>query len=228
MLRYLIGFLNSSHLRVSILTLACAMGLPDCLSEAADRFNTWLKNPTNRPSPELREVIYYYGMQETSSESNWEELLELFKAESDPSEKLKLMYGLSGVQDAQLLHRFLELASDESIVQYEDHVTCLHYIAANPVGEQVIWDYYREQWPHLVNRFGLKDGELGRLITTITARFSSHIKLNEVKEFFAKYPECGVGAKPRQRAIETINCNINWLQKNSVDIAKWFAAVSKP
>lgn len=166
-------------------------------------------------------MVYYYGMQQTSSESNWEQLLELFKAESDASEKSKLMYGLSGVQDAQLLYRFLELATNESIVRSQDYFTCLQYIAANPVGEPVVWEYYREQWPQLVARFGLNDRSLGRLITSITARFASQIKLEEVQHFFTKYPESGAGASSRVQAIETIKYNINWLQENSADIGSW-------
>ncbi|KAH8358639.1 hypothetical protein KR093_001496, partial [Drosophila rubida] len=212
-----------NRLRVSVLTAACALGLPDCLNQAAQRFSTWLQNPTaaNRPAPDLREVVYYYGMQQTSSETNWEKLLEIFKAETDASEKLKLMYGLSGVQDAQLLYRFLDLATDESIIRRQDYFTCVTNIAANPVGEPIVWEYYREQWPKLVERFGLNDRTLGRLIASITARFASQVKLEEVQQFFNKYPESGAGASPRLQAIETIKYNINWLQENSDEITSW-------
>ncbi|KAH8409848.1 hypothetical protein KR222_009894, partial [Zaprionus bogoriensis] len=212
-----------NRLRVSILTAACALGLPDCLTEAADRFNTWIQNPTdaNRPAPDLREVVYFYGMQQTGSESTWEKLLELFKNETDASEKLKLMNGLSAVLDAQLLYRFLELASDESVVRSQDYFTCVQYISANPVGQPIVWEFYREQWLQLVARFGLNNRSLGTLIASITSRFATQIKLEEVQQFFAKYPESGAGASARQQAIETIKYNINWLQENSADIANW-------
>ncbi|KAH8399402.1 hypothetical protein KR215_009736, partial [Drosophila sulfurigaster] len=214
-----------NRLRVSVLTAACSLGLPDCLSQAAQRFTTFVQNPTaaNRPSPDLREVVYYYGMQQSSSESNWEKLLEIFKAETDASEKLKLMYGLSGVQDAQLLYRFLELATDESIVRSQDYFTCVQYIAGNPVGAPIVWEYYREQWPQLVERFGLNDRTLGRLIASITANFASEVKLEEVQYFFSKYPESGAGASSRLQAIETIKYNINWLQENSDEITTWLS-----
>ncbi|KAH8312019.1 hypothetical protein KR044_009051, partial [Drosophila immigrans] len=212
-----------NRLRVSVLNAACAFGLPDCLSQAAQRFSTWLQNPTaaNRPAPDLREVVYYYGMQQTSSESNWEKLLEIFKAETDASEKLKLMQGLAAVQDAQLLYRFLELATDESIIRRQDYFTCVQNIAANPVGVPIVWDYYREQWPQLVERFGLNDRTLGRLIVSITASFASQVKLEEVQQFYSKYPESGAGASPRLQAIETIKYNINWLLENSAEISNW-------
>ncbi|KAH8409851.1 hypothetical protein KR222_009893, partial [Zaprionus bogoriensis] len=212
-----------NRLRVSILTAACALGLPDCLTQAADRFNTWIQNPTdaNRPAPDLREVVYFYGIQQTGTESIWEQMLEHFKSETDASEKLKLMYGLTGVLDGQLLYRFVELASNESIVRSQDYMTFAQYIVANPVGEPIFWEYYREHWLQLVDRFGLNSRQFGKLIVSITSRFASQVKLEEVQNFFNKYPEAGTGTASRQEAIETIKYNINWLQENSADIASW-------
>ncbi|XP_030559529.1 glutamyl aminopeptidase-like [Drosophila novamexicana] len=219
-----------NRLRVSVLGAACALGVEDCLQQAEELFTKWLNEPTaaNRPAPDLRELVYYYGMQQTSSEASWEQLLELFKAESDASEKSKLMYGLSAVQDSQLLYRFLELATDESIVRSQDYFTCVQNIAANPVGQPIVWDYYREQWPQLINRFGLNDRNLGKLITSITSRFASEIKLDEVQEFYTKYPDSGAGASSRQQAVETIKYNINWLKENSDDIASWLSGTAAP
>ncbi|KAH8399409.1 hypothetical protein KR215_009735, partial [Drosophila sulfurigaster] len=212
-----------NRLRVSVLTTACSLGLPDCLSQAAQRFTTWLNNPTaaNRPAPDLREVVYYYGMQQSSSESSWEKLLEIFKAETDASEKSKLMYGLSGVQNPQLLHRFLVLATNESIIRRHDYFDCLQAVAANPVGGPIAWNYYRNKWPQLVKRFGLHDRRMGTVIAKITDRFSTNVKLEEVQQFFKKYPEAGAGARSRQEAIETIKYNIKWLQENYAPIKNW-------
>jgi len=167
-------------------------------------------------------------MKQTSSESNWVKLLDIFKKETDASEKLKLMYGLSAVQDSQLLYRFLELATDETIIRSQDYFTCVQNIAANPVGEPIVWEYYREQWPQLVKRFGLNDRFLARLIASITSRFDSQVKLDEVQQFYNKYPEAGAGAGSRQQAIETIKYNINWLKENRATIADWLSGTPSP
>lgn len=94
-----------SRLRVSILTTACSLGVPDCLKEAGTRFTAFLANPDNKPDPDLREIVYYYGMQHAGKQTEWEQLWELFAAEQDASEKLKLMYGLAGVKVPWLLRR---------------------------------------------------------------------------------------------------------------------------
>ncbi|XP_017111880.1 glutamyl aminopeptidase [Drosophila elegans] len=217
-----------NRLRVSILSAACALGVPDCLEQAARRFNAFLQNPTSRPSPDLREIVYYYGMQQSTSQANWEQLFQIFAAETDASEKLKLMYGLSGVQDSQLLFNFLALAGDESIVRSQDYSTCVQYIAANPVGEPVTWEFYREHWPQLSARFGLNNRNFGRLIAQITANFRSAVKLEEVQQFYIKYPESGAGANSRLEAVETIKYNIEWLARNRADISDWLSGTASP
>lgn len=53
-----------SHLRITVLTLACSLGLPECLTEVENIFTEWLAKDdfaTNRPHPDLRSIIYSYG-----------------------------------------------------------------------------------------------------------------------------------------------------------------------
>ncbi|KAH8273104.1 hypothetical protein KR018_001060 [Drosophila ironensis] len=211
-----------NRLRVSVLSAACALGLPDCLSQASQRFSSFLANPTaNRPSPDLREIVYHYGSMQSTSQSDWDQLFALFEAETDAAEKLKLMDGLAAVQNSQTLYSFLEKSTNESLVRSQDYFTLVQYIAANPVGEPVVWEYYREQWPQLVARFGLNNRNLGRLIAQITKNFASSVKLEEVQHFFEKYPDSGAGANSRLEAVETIKYNIEWLASNRDDITSW-------
>lgn len=51
----------------------------------------------------------------------------------------------------------------------------------------------REEWPYLVTRFSLNDRYLGRLPKEVTKEFSSQFLLNEMKDFFDKYPQAGAG-----------------------------------
>ncbi|XP_039964988.1 uncharacterized protein LOC120777590 [Bactrocera tryoni] len=209
-----------NRLRVTILAAACSLGLDDCLNEASTRFNAWLANPDTRPHPDIRETIYYYGAF-AANESAWQTMWDLFVSEADASEKSKLMYGLSAVQVPWILGNYINLAWDENNVRGQDYFTCIQYIAANPVGEPIVWDYVREHWPDLVDRFGLNERYLGSMIPSITARFDSQTKLEEMQQFFAKYPEAGAGAAARVRAQETVKNNIAWLANNKANIAAW-------
>ena len=70
---------------------------------------------------------------------------------------------------------------------------CLRYIAQNPIGLPIVWEFIREEWPYLVERFSLNDRYLGRMPKYISYTFSSQLRLDELLAFFKKYPEAGAG-----------------------------------
>jgi glutamyl aminopeptidase len=46
-----------------------------------------------------------------------------------------------------------------------------------------------------------------------------------MQSFFAKYPNAGAGAKPREQVLETVKNNIEWLNVNRQSIREWFASL---
>lgn len=94
-------------------------------------------------------------------------------------------------------------------------------IAANPIGESIVWDYVRNNWEKLVKRFGLNERNLGRMIPSITSRFSTQIKLEEMTKFFEKYPNAGAGEAARKEALQNVENNIQWLKDNEAKVVAW-------
>lgn len=80
--------LNSSWFRINILDLACSMGHDTCLNEAGARFKKWIEAPENRPNPDLKSVIYYYGMQTVGTEEDWDVMFDLFVKEQGDAEPI--------------------------------------------------------------------------------------------------------------------------------------------
>uniref|UniRef100_A0A1B0AGQ9 Aminopeptidase n=1 Tax=Glossina pallidipes TaxID=7398 RepID=A0A1B0AGQ9_GLOPL len=216
----------NNRLRVVVLSSACSVGLPDCLTEASKRFEKWIKSPDQLPHPDIRNTVYYYGMMETNSEDYWHQMWQLFVAEKDASEKSNLMYGLAAIQKPLIIRRYVELAWNEEYVRGQDYFTCMQYIASNPVGESIVWDYVREHWPDLVGRFGLNERTLGNMIPSITGHFSTETKLEEMEHFFEKYPEAGAGAAARKRALENVKSNVAWLANNLEAVHDWLQNVN--
>lgn len=104
----------------------------------------------------------------------------------------------------------------------QDYFTCLTFIARNRIGESLVWDYVREHWPDLVERFGLNERNLGKLIPDISGNFASEMRLKEMEEFFRQYPEAGAGARARNLALEVISNNIKWIKTNLAPVTDWF------
>lgn len=184
-------------------------------------FKKWLENPTQKPHPDLRASVYYFGMQSIGNEQIWNQVWDIFVKEQDAQEKVKLMSALSTVQVPWILNRYLLYCYDEKYVRGQDYFQCVQQIASNRIGENIVWDYVRMKWPELVERFGINERYLGRMIPSITARFSTETKLQEMKDFFAKYPEAGAGQSARKQALEKVSNNIKWLANNKEGIDKW-------
>ena len=60
-----------------------------------------------------------------------------------------------------------------------------------------------------------------QMITVITGRFSTALRLEEMKEFFKKNPEAGAGEQYRKIALETVESNIRFRQSHSKEIHNW-------
>ncbi|KAJ6640395.1 Glutamyl aminopeptidase, partial [Pseudolycoriella hygida] len=135
----------------------------------------------------------------------------------DDLHSMLCLHGLSK-WDFQLL---IDLAWDRDNVRDQDYFTCMQNIAANPAGESLVWNYVRDNWSNMVARFGLNERYLGRMIPSICGRFKSQTRLDEVKAFFAKYPDAGAGAAAREQAIQDITNRIKWLENNQQKVSDW-------
>lgn len=54
------------------------------------------------------------------------------------------------------------------------------YIAYNPNGVDIVWDYVRNHWENITQIIDINDRTLGRMIPNMTKRFSTAAKLKEV------------------------------------------------
>lgn len=200
------------------------MDHPGCIERIGEMFKTWINSAdveTVRPTPDLRSLVYYHGMK-SASEAEWNIMFELFKKEQDATEKTKLQSALCAINQPWILRKLIDLASkDETYVRKQDYFTLMGSISANRNGEALVWDYVRENWQTISDRFGLNERNLGRLIPTITSRFTTQYKLNEMKSFFAEYPNAGAGVNARTQALETVENNIKWVATNQVPILEW-------
>jgi glutamyl aminopeptidase len=214
-----------SLFRNTILDLACSMDHPKCMEMVGKLFTEWINSETRetvRPTPDLRSLVYYHGMRSVGTQKEWDIMFDIFAKEQDASEKTKLQSALAGVKEPWILRKLIDLASaDEVYVRKQDYFSLMASISNNRHGEALVWDYVREKWPEISTRFGLNERNLGRMIPTITSRFTTEAKLNEMKAFFAQYPEAGAGANARIQALEAVQNNINWLAKNQQPIGEW-------
>ncbi|XP_060840148.1 glutamyl aminopeptidase-like [Rhopalosiphum padi] len=206
-------------LRGVILKLGCLYGLPSYKIKVYELFKQFLDDEV-KPNPDIRHTIYYYGMAQGNA-SEWDRLWKLFLNEQEPQEKDKLMEALTASKETEILTRLLQYTKNESYVRSQDYILVILQISRNPVGTQLVWNFLRDEWQYLVNRFSLNDRILGRLIPIVCSHFNTYERLAEMKLFFDKYPDAGAGNAGRKTALEVVSNNIKWLEKNEVTISNW-------
>ncbi|XP_061890860.1 glutamyl aminopeptidase [Entelurus aequoreus] len=209
-------------LRETVLSIACKMGDPDTLKEASNIFDQWISGSLSDVAVNLRLLVYRYGMKNSEdAEPKWNILLERYKSSTLAQEKDKLLYGLTSVQNVQLLWRLLEASKDEQVVRSQDLFTLVTYVSYNPLGQTMAWDWTTLNWDYLVNRYTINDRNLGRLLTRISGSYSTDLQLWKMEHFFTLTPDAGAGEMSRQQALETVKNNIRWIRRNENEISAW-------
>ena len=213
-------------LRPLVIHLLCEMGNEKCLNIANQKFRSWKDNGDDVPV-DLRNNVYGHGMSLVGDFDTWTWMLNRYKAETNPQEKIKLMRGLASIRVPWILHHLIELARDTEVFRGQDYFTLLHFISMNRVGESIVWDFYRNEWDYLVERFTLNDRIFGRFVTTVTGRFCTERRLQEMNHFFAAHPDAGAGANYRKIALETVESNILFIKSKLPEIKHWLKEQQK-
>ena len=47
------------------------------------------------------------------------------------------------------------------------------------IGEPIVWDFIRNEWDYLVERFTLNDRLFGKIMPTITSRYSNSVQIKK-------------------------------------------------
>jgi hypothetical protein len=99
------------------------------------------------------------------------------------AEKLRALSALASAQEPYLLQRTLRL-SLSSLVRSQDTVRVVALVANNPIGTSLAWDFFRDHYGVLYERYGGGHFLIESLIKAVATHFSTHAKLAEVKQFF--------------------------------------------
>ncbi|XP_043581550.1 glutamyl aminopeptidase-like [Bombus pyrosoma] len=217
--------------RVLILNAACSVGHEHCLETAGRRLRKFLLEKSGGGSEQMlpadiRSIVYSFGLVTMSADvgSIFEKMSRLLETENDAQERERLMIGMTGVADKDILNRYLERATDETFIRKQDFAELLMKIAANPVGLDVVWNFVRSRWEVLLRKYETNEYTFGNIVCAIVSLFKDHQRLQEAKQFFLREVELKVTENAKRNAIEEIENSINWLEANSQSIEQWLSS----
>ncbi|NXH46424.1 AMPN Aminopeptidase, partial [Dicaeum eximium] len=223
--------LMEQYNEINAISTACSYGVTACQDLAADYLRQWQSSPANSTSPvppNLRSAIYC-SMVATGGEEAWEFLWKKFQEAPVVSEADKLRTALSCSPHPWLLNRYLQYSLDPTKIRKQDATSTINSIAANVVGQSLVWDFIRGNWRTLFTQYGGGSFSFSRLILAVTQRFSSEFELQQLEQFKEDNQDIGFGSGTRalEQALERTRANINWVKENRATVLAWFEDESK-
>ncbi|XP_026354365.1 endoplasmic reticulum aminopeptidase 1 isoform X4 [Ursus arctos] len=213
------GSVSQRMLRSQLLLLACVRKYQPCVQRAEAYFREWKDADGNLSLPsDVTLAVFAVGVQDPEG---WDFLYRKYQSSLSSSEKNKIEFALSISQDKDKLQWLLEESFKGDVIKIQEFPHILGAIGRNPVGYPLAWQFLRENWDKLIQKFELGSASLTYMVIGTTSQFSTRARLEEVKEFFSSLKEKGSQLRCVQQTIETIGENIRWMDKNFEKIRVW-------
>ncbi|XP_070794866.1 leucyl-cystinyl aminopeptidase isoform X1 [Pituophis catenifer annectens] len=204
--------LSELELQSILLNFACSYDLRKCHSVASDQFKMWKdSNGTISLQTNVMKIIFTAG---AKTEDGWQFLLKMYSFVDSEPEKLKILESLASTSDVKKLIWLMQTSLQGIVIRTQDLPTVIKTISQNLPGHLLAWDFVKENWDHLIKKFHRGSYTIQSIVTSTTNQFSTLEHLLEVKSFFESKSEETAQLRYVREAIETIQLNIQWMEKN--------------
>ncbi|GCB79454.1 hypothetical protein scyTo_0018753, partial [Scyliorhinus torazame] len=163
-------------------------------------------------------AIFAVGAQSTEG---WDFLFEKYRNSLFNSEKSKISVALTISKNTEKLQWLMDQGLKGDIVKTQDLPSIVISVSKNPTGYHLAWEFLMKNWDKLIEKFELGSPSIAYTVTGITSQYSTRLKLQEVQRFFESLKDNGSQLRCVQQAVETIEENIRWMDKNFDKISTW-------
>nr|XP_004651483.2 endoplasmic reticulum aminopeptidase 1 [Jaculus jaculus] len=213
------GSMSERMLRSRLLLLACVRNYEPCVQRAQGYFRKWKESGGNLSLPsDVTLAVFVVGAQDPEG---WDFLYSKYQTSLSSTEKSQIEFALCTSQQKEKLQWLLDQSLKGDIIKTQEFPHILLFVGRNPMGYELAWQFLRENWNKLIQKFGLGSASLSQMVMGTTNQFSTRNRLEEVKEFFSSLKENGSQLRCVQQTIETIEENIRWMDKNFDKIRIW-------
>lgn len=203
-------------LRPLVLSRLVSFRCAETVAEAKNKFYDHAQGKNILPA-DLRSTCYKAVLQNGDLEI-FNEMLRLYRATDLHEEKDRISRALGCIGNVEILRKVIDFAMSNE-VRAQDAVFVIVSVAMNPKGRDMTWDYFKENWKVLLDRY---EGGflLSRLIKYLTENFSTEERALEIEQFFKDHAFPGTERTVSQ-SIETIRLNVDWLKRDLEGISAY-------
>ena len=226
--------LLDNQMQKTLVSMACAYNLDDCVENAKRLFNEFMGNvlkgnsaDENNIPPNVRSSVYctaiYHG-----GELEWNFIFQLYLKEQNANERNALLVSLTCSRVPWILARYLKWMFDESSgIKTQDAVFTFKAVATQNYGKDIAFNFLRENWVKIHSILG-KQMSFGHIVKSLDS-INSAFELELVREFFYRTIGNKVGSAKRAflQTIEQIESNISWMKSYEHEIAEFLEKVQR-
>ena len=207
---------ESSHtlLRILVISSASFYGDKKIIEEAEKLFSNRIIKPID---PDMRDVIYN-TVARNGKIKEWNIFKEMYKAETLQEEKESLSRAMTKFKDVKLLEKTLHFIISKEI-RDQDAPSLIANIWNNKFGQDLTWQFLKDNWELILKRYG----EAGLLLSKLIFILGNHTSvkdLKDAKKFFSRNVAPGA-EKTLEQAYERMESNIAWLKDDKKSIKDW-------
>ncbi|XP_004703531.1 leucyl-cystinyl aminopeptidase isoform X1 [Echinops telfairi] len=213
------GTPSMRELRSVLLEFACAHSLANCSTAAMKLFDSWMaSNGTLSLPTDVMTTVFKVG---AKTEKGWLFLLNVYNTLGSEAEKNKILEALASSDDVRKLHWLMKSSLEGAIIRTQKLPFIIRTAGRRFPGHLLAWDFVKENWNKLVQKFHLGSYTIQSIVAGSTHLFSTKAHLSEVRAFFENESEATFRLRCVQEALEVIQLNMQWMEKNLYTLTLW-------
>ncbi|KAK6494956.1 endoplasmic reticulum aminopeptidase 1-like [Huso huso] len=213
------GSVSQRMLRSYLLMFACVRGYQPCVDKAERLFQEWKESNGNLSLPsDVVLAVYSVGAQ---TPEGWDFLFEQYRRSLFSAVKSQIKSALTISRMPHKLQWIMEQSLQGDTLKMQDLPYVVVHVSKNPAGHKHAWEFLKTNWHTLVKKFDLGSRSIAHMVTGVTNQYSTWEMLEEVRGFFEALEESGSQLRCVQQAVESIEENIRWMDKNLDKVKGW-------
>lgn len=196
--------------------------IESCIDKAKAIFANWRNTGINEINPALRLTTYCTAI-EHGKKGDWEFLWRVYEREQNANERDRILKALACSKELWILSRYLEWTFDKTKpIRRQDGSFVFRLIAGNNYGRDVAFNFMRDRWQTIKDYYGKSSFALGGLVRSVGLAMNTRSELNQLMTFYEGVKgDVGTSRRSFQNAIEQVEDNLVWREKNYKTIETW-------
>ncbi|KAM8792935.1 leucyl-cystinyl aminopeptidase isoform 1-T1 [Eudromia elegans] len=213
------GTLSERELRSTLLAFACTHHLRNCRATATEMFKEWMSSNGTKSLPsDVMKSVFAAG---AKTNEGWDFLLKMYSSSIPEAEKNKMIEALASTDDVRKLMWLMQNSLEGEVIRTQELSHIIATVSQSLPGYLLAWDFVKENWEKLTRKFHLGSYTVQNIVSWSTCQFSTKTHLLEVKTFFESRSEESSQLHSVKEAIDTIQLNIQWMERNLAKLQEW-------